>query len=349
MASGLITGGKRSYRARLHGPVVSFPETSEEKSQEEIGETRLLAALLGIAEMVGQLTDTNEVLEAIVRIAPSLVRVDRCAVFAYDAPSRGFVAMTYFAPGGKASAFEGLRIAESDMPRLAQRLVSHRLPALVKEGSKDPSLPPAGVKRLGVRSALLVPLTCRGRFLGCLWLDDSSVSHYFTSKEVNVIQGIGMDVAIALDNAQQSRALSLGARRLEAVARAFSDGIITVDPDLRILEIDHAAEDLLGWQSSEVTGRRVQEVFDISEAEATVAWRKEAGGPSPAAKDLSLRAHDGTRISCHVLTVPVRGEEGNIVQILYVLRNLTGAKGVHAKAMDALRELVLAQTDAPRE
>ncbi len=330
-------------------PPVSFPETSGEKPQEEIGETQILAALLGIAEMVGQLTDTGELLDAIVRIAPSLVRVDRCAVFSYDEAAREFVVTSSFGPGGKGAAFEGLRISDSDMPRLAQRLVSLRLPALIKAASKDLALPPGVVKRLGVRSALLVPFACRDRFLGCLWLDDSAASHYFTSKEINVIQGIAMEVAIALDNAGQVTALTLEARRFEALARALSDGIITLDGDLRILELDPPAEDLLGWQTSEVKGRRVHEVFDISEAEASVAWRKEAGGPSPAAKDLSLRVHDGTRMSCEVLTIPVRGEEGGAAQVLYVLRNLAGAKGVHAKAMDALRELVLAQTDAPRE
>jgi PAS domain S-box-containing protein len=192
-------------------------------------------------------------------------------------------------------------------------------------------------------------LACRDSFLGCLWLDDSSSSHYFTSKQINVIQGIAMEVTIALDNAEQSKALSLGNRRFESLARALSDGIITLDRDLRILEMDHAAEDLLGWQSSEVKGRRVNEVLDISEAEASMAWRKEAGDPSPAAKDLGLRTHDGTRLSCQVLTIPVRGDEGGVAQILYVLRNLAGAKGVHAKAMDALRELVEVQADVPRE
>lgn len=328
---------------------MSVPPASEERPREEIGETQILAALLGIAEMVGQLPDTDELLDAIVRIAPSLVRVDRCAVFSYDGAARDFVVVSSFGPRGKAAAFEGLRIPGSDMPRLAQRLVSLRLPVLVKDGSKDLALPPAVVKRLGVRSVLLVPFACRDRFLGCLWLDDSSASHYFTSKEINVVQGIAMEVAIALDNASQSGALALGVRRFDALARALSDGIVTLDADLRILEMDRAAEDLLGWQSSEVRGRRVHEVFDISEAEASVAWRKEAGDPSPAAKDLSLRTHDGTRLSCQVLTIPVRAEAGGVAQVLYVLRNLTGAKGIHAKAMDALRELVAVQADVPRE
>jgi hypothetical protein len=45
----------------------------------------------------------------------------------------------------------------------------------------------------------------------------------------------------------------------------------------------------------------------------------------------------------------VRGEDGEVAQILYVLRNLLGVKGIQAKAMDALHELAMAQGDARPE
>ncbi|HEY7587413.1 MAG TPA: GAF domain-containing protein [Thermoplasmata archaeon] len=328
---------------------MSAPPLQEEQIPEEIGETQILAALLGIAEMVGDLTDTHELLDAIVRIAPSLVRVNRCAYLAHDAALRELYAVSYFAPAGKGSVFEGLRIPESEMPRLAQRLAVQRLPALVKDSSKDITLPPSIVRSLGVKSVLLVPLASRGRFLGCLWLDHTSQSHYFTSKEINVMQAVAMEVALALDNAERTKSLGLENRRFAALSHAVSDGVIVLGPDLRILAMDRAAEDLLGWSSSEVRGRHVHEVFDITEAEAGVAWRREAGGIALASKELKLRTHDGAHIPCEVLTIPVRGEDGEVAQILYVLRNLLGVKGIQAKAMDALHELAMAQGDARPE
>lgn len=327
---------------------VPVPPAAEAPA-EEITETQILAALLGIAQMIGELPDLNEALEAVIRIAPSLVRVDRCAFLAYDDGLREFYSAAYFGPDGQASRFEGLRIPAADMPRLAQRLEVQRIPAVVKDTSRDPGLPPSVVRRLGVKAALLVPLAARGRFLGCLWLDDTRGPHYFTSKEINVIQGIATMVGIAMDNAQGARARDLESRRFEALARTASDGVITLDPDLRILAMDAAAEDLLGWQTSEVRGRRVHEVFGITEAEASVAWRKDSGTPALASKDLELRGHDGSRVPCEVLPVPVRDDLGAVVQILYVLRNMTGAKGIQAKAMDALRELARAQGGVPRE
>lgn len=287
---------------------------------QEIGETQILAAMLGVAEMVGDLTDIDEMLGAVVRIASSLVQVDRCAVLAYDPASREFRAVASFGPGSGGTPFEGVRFAESDMPRLAQRLLRLHLPALVKADSKDAALPAAVVKRLGLKAALLVPLVCRGRVLGVLWLDHTAQSHYFTSKEINVVQGIATSVAVALDAAQRIENLELEQRRFDALARTLSDGVIILDPTSRILEMSRGAEELLGWQSSEVRGRRAHEVFDISAAETTVAWTREASGPSLAPKGLSLRARAGTYLPCEVLAVPVRNEAGERVQILYVLK-----------------------------
>ncbi len=303
---------------------------------EEVDETQILAALLGIAEMVGDLTDTHEMLESVVRIAPGLVRVDRCAVLFYDDALKEFRTAVAFGPGGRDTPFDGLRVPAGDMARLAQRLVSHHLPALIKGDSKDLSLPPALVRRLGVRAALLVPLVCRGRVLGLLWLDHSQQSHYFTSKEINIAQGIATSLAVALDGASRVESLEIERRRFDALARTLADGVIVLDRDLRILELDRSAEDLIGWQTSEVRGRRVHEVLDISEAEASLGWTRDARVPATTSKILSLRCRNGDHVACTVLGAPVRTASGDIVQILYVLKLAAPVRRAAPGPADAL-------------
>jgi len=316
---------------------------------EEIGETQVLAALLGIGEMIGELTDTEEILASIVRIAPSLVRVDRCAIFAYDETAREFRVLAAFTPGTPKAAFDPVRLAEADMPRLAQRLVGLRLPALVKDSSKEIALPPGVMRRLHAKAVLLVPLVCRGRLLGCLWLDRVGTSHYFTSREINILQGIATEVAIVMDNAERLRELDTARRSFETLARALSDGVVIVTPELHIQSLDAGAEALLGWTSAEARGRRVEEVLDISDAEATVAWRKAKSGPTPTSKEVFLRARDGLRIPCEVLAIPVKGEKGEVTHVLYVLRSLTSRKEPKARASDNPREVAAAHVGSPRE
>jgi len=327
----VITIRKCSYRVRPHRHGVPDPE--------EIGEMQILAALIGVAEMVGGLTDTDELLASIVRVMPGLVRVDRCAILSYDPSAREFRTITSFAPGGQSTAFDGLTIEEAEIPRLAQRLISLRLPALVKAPSREAGLTPLLQKRLGLRSALVVPLAARGRFLGVLWLDDTRTSHLFTSKEINIVQGVAAQVAIALDGAKLAVQLDLERRRLEALVSALADGLVVVDRDLRILHLDGGAEALLGWHSSEVRGRRMYDVYNISEAEASVAWTREKSGPALAPKDLRLRAHDGVTVECNAQAIAVRGDDGDLIQILFALRKKAGTKGYSDRMMDSIDQL----------
>lgn len=337
----MITSGKLSYDVGPHGTAVS--------TREEIDETQILAALLGVAEMVGDLTDPEELLAAIVRITPGLVQVDRCAVLAYDKQVREFHTLASFGPGGKPTPFEGLRIQVADIPRLAHRIVSLRLPALLKESSKEGMLPPFLQKRLGVSAALVVPLACRGRFLGALWLDDTRASHLFTSKEVNVVQGIATELAAALNTAELIGKLDLERQRFEALAGVLTDGLLIVDREFRMVHVDSGAEALLGWQSSEIRGRRFYEVFEITEAEANVAWTMERRGPAPAAKALSLRARDGGRVACTVQPILVRDALGEVFQILYALRNPSGTKTYAERLTGSLGEVPPAPRPAPPE
>src|SRR2546428_10656457 len=118
--------------------------------------------------MAGDLTDPEELRAAIVRIPPGLVGVDGCGVLGYDKRAREFRTLAAFGPAGVPTPFEGLRIQVAEIPRLAHRIVSLRLPALLKEPSPE-AMPPAFVqKRRGVPTAPVVPLPRRGRCLRCL-------------------------------------------------------------------------------------------------------------------------------------------------------------------------------------
>ena len=340
-AAPVITGRKRSYRVRPHRRAVA--------EREEIGETQILAALLGVAEMVGGVSDIDELVALIARVTPGLVRVDRCAILAYDQASREFRTIGSFAPGMRRTPFDGLRIQEAEIPWLAQRLIALRLPAILKASSGEAGLSPALQQRLSLKSALVVPLATRGRFLGLLWLDDTRSPHYFTSEEINIVQGVGAQVAIALDGANLAEQLELERHRIESLVAAFADGLVVADREMRIVSIDAGAEALVGWQTSEVRGRRMQEVFEISEAEASVGWTKDQGGFSSAAKELRLRARDGNAVECIAQAVAVRTADGDTVEILYALRRKPGTLGYEDRVLESIDGLTEIHTVEPPE
>src|SRR2546430_14202622 len=148
-ASPVITGRKRSYRVRPHRRTVA--------EREEIGETQILAALLGVAEMVGGVSDIDELVALIARVTPGLVRVDRCAIMAYDDASREFRTIGSFAPGMRRTPFDGLRMQEAEIPWLAQRPIALRLPAILKASSRGAGPSPPPQERPSPEIALLLP------------------------------------------------------------------------------------------------------------------------------------------------------------------------------------------------
>jgi len=162
-------------------------------------EVELLAAFLGIAEMVANLTDLDELLGTIVRITPQLVGVDRCAIMEYDETLGEFRTAQVFSPDRARNAeFAALVLKETSIRAIAHRILDQKLPALIKEAGAEGLLPESVATRLGMRSVLVVPLVCRGRTLGLMMLDRIDRPKFFTSKEINVAMGVGVHTAIAL-------------------------------------------------------------------------------------------------------------------------------------------------------
>src|SRR4030067_198134 len=105
----------------------------------DLGETKVLAALLGISEMGAGLTDLEEVLGVIVRITPQLVGVDRCAVLLLDEERREFHTAQIFGPDRERNAtFQRLVIREEDVLRLAHRILEPKPAALIPGGRRPP-------------------------------------------------------------------------------------------------------------------------------------------------------------------------------------------------------------------
>lgn len=287
----------------------------------ELEEEALLAALMGISEMMSDLTDVDELLDAIVRIAPRLVAVDRCAIFLRNPRVPEFRVTHAFSPDAAATALLlRLTIREGEIEKLAYKLVRQKIPVMLREG-KEPLLPHAIVEAFNVRSMLLVPLVYQEQVMGFIAVDEAGRDHLFTSREVNVVQAIAAHAAVALVHTRVVDAFRLERRRGEALAGALCDGVIALDPQLRIVAINLGAESLLGWESEDILGRPCADVFDDPGAPgetAAVAAKILAGSTRDTAV-VRFRAKDGSRVECLVTGVAVVGPSGGAGEILYAL------------------------------
>src|SRR3989442_451320 len=150
-------------------------------------EEAILAALMGITEMMGNLTDLEELLDAIVRIAPRLVSVNRCAIFLRNPRESEFRVPPAGAPDPPSTPrLMRLSISDQEMGKLLHKLVTQRVPVMLRAG-REPLLPAPIMEEFFVRSMLLVPLVYQEQVMGFITVDEAARDHLFTSREVNVV------------------------------------------------------------------------------------------------------------------------------------------------------------------
>jgi len=213
-----------------------------------------------------------------------------------------------------------LAIPEDEMGKLVHKLVNQRVPVMLRAG-REHLLPAPVMEAFDIRSMLLVPLVYQEQVMGFMSLDQASMDHLFTSREVNVVQAIAAHAAVAIVHTRLAEAYRIERRRSEALADALCDGVVTLDRQLRVVSLSAGAEALLGWKTDEVHGKAVAVAFDepggASEVES--AGLNVLAGAPHVAMTLRFRAKDGSRIPCLVRATAVPGTMGGPAEVLYAL------------------------------
>lgn len=114
-------------------------------------------------------------------------------------------------------------------------------------------------------------------------------------------------------------------RKSEAIVRSIDEGLIVVDGDLEVANINPAAADLLGVSEVDAAGRHAMEVVGH---EGVIERLREtlASGESPEIpeEDRYLSYEEGDdRRHLQVSVTPVRGEDGATIGAVLMLRDVT--------------------------
>ena len=116
------------------------------------------------------------------------------------------------------------------------------------------------LRKLGMESAMCVPLTAAGRTFGALMLVSSDPKRPYDEDDLEFAKHLGRRAAVAVDNARLYREAEQRARAA-LVVEHVADGVALVDKSGVIRLWNPAAEEITGVMAADAVGRRADEVF----------------------------------------------------------------------------------------
>jgi PAS domain S-box-containing protein len=260
------------------------------------------------------------------------------------------------APDAPRGLYNVLRTGESEM--MAEIPVE-----LVEQAARD-EWHRELLRKLDLRSYMIVPLVARGRTLGAISFVAAESGRRYGEDELQLAEELARRAALAVDNARlyeeaqkeiterrwAQEELRASRDQLEAVLRGVAEGITAQDPTGKVIYANEAAARLTGFSS-------VKEVMRSSPAEILARYEMldEEGNPFPLDRLPGRRALEGEEgaeeVVCFrilatdeerwtvVKAMPIFGERGTVLIAVNILRDITENR----RAKESLRRVTEAE------
>ena len=116
--------------------------------------------------------------------------------------------------------------------------------------------------RLPLHQVIALPLTFEEILVGVIYLFRSG-SIAFSNNDESVLASFADQAAIAVRNAQLYEQVSAEKQQMDAVIEHSADGVMILDPDLRIRVFNRALSQMTGWPAEEAIGRPCYQVLAL--------------------------------------------------------------------------------------
>lgn len=211
------------------------------------------------------------------------------------------------------------------------------------------------IRDVGFRSAMVVPIISRGRIFGALTLVTTTESgRDLTADDLAVAEELGRRAGIAIENAKLYRAAHVERERLQVTLTSIGDGVIVTDDQGRVTFLNPVAQNLTGWIQEEAAGQPLSSVFNIVNeytrelVESPVDKVLREGVIVGLANHTILINKDGSELSIDDSGAPIRDNDGNLVGVVLVFRDITERREIERQKEEVLEQERLARREAER-
>lgn len=221
--------------------------------EEERRRAREATILLEIARATGSTLELHQVLDRIVERTAALTGADRSSILLLDPDGRYLQPSALYGMDPTFVAAWKRNPIPLDREPLSRTALESGRPVVVYDAISDPRTDKAAVALFGDRSLLVAPLIARGQVLGTLFVNHVRRRYAFTPEDIEIIQAIAAQAAMAIDNArlyEETRRTSQQLRTaIESIGQALSAGF---DLDATLSLIASVAAEIAQAQSCSV-------------------------------------------------------------------------------------------------
>jgi PAS domain S-box-containing protein len=188
-------------------------------------------------------------------------------------------------------------------------------------------------RELGLRSAMVLPLTARGRTLGAITLVNAESHRCFTRADFLFAEQLASRAALAVENAQLYRDAVFAEERFRSLVSATAQAVWVTRPD-GIVEHDSPS-----WRA--FTGQSLEQwrgagwldaIHPEDRERARLAWQDAVAKQSLYEVEYRLRRPDGSYSVTQVRGVPVRNADGSVREWVGVNHDVTAERQAEATA-----------------
>ncbi len=165
-------------------------------------------------------------------------------------------------------------------------------------------------------------------FFGTLCVLDSKEKKFDKNSE-NILKGFRDLIEKQLELIYKNRKLTEKEKRLSTTLHSIGDAVITTDPEGYITRMNKRAMKLTGWRFKKAEGEKLDEVFEIINTntgkivKSPVKKVLQTGEIMGLANDTTLIAKDGTRRQIADSAAPIVDNEGELLGVILVFRDVT--------------------------
>jgi len=205
----------------------------------------------------------------------------------------------------------------------------------VPDGEKDKYLGPAG-RELGTQSYLCVPLYFYGKVVGVLNMI-SFQKNAFNKEERMVLETVGKEIEIAINNAQQAEALRISEERYKILFDQSPVGVYISDNELRITQCNQRMVEIINSTQDKIIGLEMKKLKDQS---FVASMEKAIKGESIYHESYYEATTSSAKLWLALHYSPLLDAEGTVIGGIGIVQDVTERKQAEIESEDKKRRLL---------